>query len=131
MYMKFIKVFNRENAEKFNKEAPYHQVVIAGFFMENCPACKSFKPQWEKFIHEFVTNNHDALIAEIDSNQIHLVNFDTNTLEGFPSVFRVVKGGDIVEFNQSRTSEELGKFLKEAIGLKYGLNVKKIMRRQT
>ena len=48
--MRIIKVLTNKDAKHFNKEAPKYEVVIAGFFMVNCPACDAFKPEWNNFV---------------------------------------------------------------------------------
>ena len=90
--MRIIKVLTNKDAKHFNKEAPKYEVVIAGFFMVRCPACESFKPAWNNFVKS-CQNKDDprVLIAEVDSNQTSNVDFDTSTLEGFPTVYRDVK----------------------------------------
>ena len=61
--------------------------------MVKCPACEAFKPEWEKFVDSCKSEGDPkVLIAEIDSNQASRVNFDTSALEGFPTVYRDVKG---------------------------------------
>ena len=48
--MRIIKVLTNKDAKHFNKEAPKYEVIIAGFFMVNCPACKSFKPACDSYV---------------------------------------------------------------------------------
>ena len=115
--MTIIKIITDDDVNKFNRIAPKHEVVMAGFFMVGCHACKQFKPEWETFLKDAKENDDpNILIAEIDSNQTSKVNFDTSTLEGFPSVFiKHKKNDDIDEFKDSRTSDSLKKFLKMAV----------------
>jgi len=120
--MRIIKILTDEDVKGFNRAAPKHEIVMAGFFMVNCPACKAFKPEWDKFVDSCESQEEPkVLIAEIDSNQASRVNFDTSALEGFPTVYRDVKGEEgVVEFKQERTKKALRRFLKEAMAAKGG-----------
>jgi len=120
--MKIIKILTDKDVKGFNRAAPKHEIVMAGFFMVNCPACKAFKPEWDKFVDSCKSQeNPNILIAEIDSKQAGRVNFDTSALEGFPTVYRDVKGEKgVVEFKNERTKKALRHFLKEAMVTKGG-----------
>jgi len=127
--MRIIKVLTNKDAKHFNKEAPKYEVVIAGFFMVRCPACESFKPAWNNFVKS-CQNKDDprVLIAEVDSNQTSNVDFDTSTLEGFPTVYRDVKSIEgVEEFQKERSVKALHHFLKEAIAAKKKAHVRKDM----
>ena len=120
--MRIIKILTDKDVKDFNRAAPKHEIVIAGFFMVKCPACEAFKPEWEKFVDSCKSEGDPkVLIAEIDSNQASRVNFDTSALEGFPTVYRDVKGEEgVVEFKHERTKKALRRFLKEAMAAKGG-----------
>jgi len=127
--MRIIKVLTNKDAKHFNKEAPKYEVVIAGFFMVKCPACESFKPAWNNFVKS-CQNKDDprVLIAEVDSNQTSNVDFDTSTLEGFPTVYRDVKSIEgVEEFQKERSVKALHHFLKEAMVAKKKAHVRKHM----
>ena len=113
--MRIIKILTDKDAKGFNRVAPKHEIVMAGFFMVNCPACEAFKPEWKKFVNSCESEGDpNVLIAEIDSNQAGRVNFDTSALEGFPTVYRDAKGEEgVVEFKHERTKKALRRFLKE------------------
>lgn len=118
--MRIIKVLTNKDAKHFNKEAPKYEVVIAGFFMVNCPACDAFKPEWNNFVKSCENKEEPrVLIAEVDSNHAANVDFDTSALEGFPTVYRDVKTDDgVEEFKKERSAKALHHFLKEAIAAK-------------
>ena len=118
--MRIIKVLTNKDAKHFNKEAPKYEVVIAGFFMVNCPACDAFKPEWNNFVKSCENKEEPrVLIAEVDSNHAANVDFDTSALEGFPTVYRNVKTEDgVEEFKKERSAKALHHFLKEAIAAK-------------
>ena len=120
--MRIIKILTDKDAKSFNRAAPKHEIVMAGFFMVNCPACEAFKPEWDKFVNSCESEEDpNVLIAEIDSDQASRVNFDTSALEGFPTVYRDVKGEEgVVEFKHERTKKALRRFLKEAMAAKGG-----------
>jgi len=115
MYMKVIKVLTDDDVKNFNSEAAKHEVIMAGFFMEGCPHCVNFKPEWEKFIEQCESEDEpDVLIAEVDSNQAKKIDFDTSDLNGFPAVL-LNKKGEIKTFEDKRDSKSLRKFLKMAM----------------
>ena len=118
--MRIIKVLTNKDAKHFNKEAPKYEVVIAGFFMVNCPACDAFKPEWNNFVKSCEHKDEPrVLIAEVDSNHASNVDFDTSALEGFPTVYRDVKRDHgVEEFKRERSAKALHHFLKEAIAAK-------------
>ena len=122
-----LKIISDRDVQKFNQVVPKHEVVIAGFFMVNCPACEAFEEPWADFINDCKKKNDPGvLIAAVDSNQASKVKFDTSALEGFPSVFRDVKGEQgIVEFKKNRTREDLHEFLREAMAKKGGKKLRK------
>ena len=127
--MRIIKVLTNKDAKHFNKEAPKYEGVIAGFFMVRCPACESFKPAWNNFVKS-CQHKHEpsALIVEVDSNQASNVDFDTSTLEGFPTVYRDVKSIEgVEEFKKERSAKALHHFLKEAIAAKKKAHLRKHM----
>jgi len=127
--MRIIKVLTNKDAKHFNNEAPKYDVVIAGFFMVKCPACESFKPAWNNFVKS-CQNKDDprVLIAEVDSNQTSNVDFDTSTLEGFPTVYRDVKSIEgVEEFQKERSVKALHHFLKEAMAAKKKAHLRKHM----
>ena len=127
--MRIIKVLTNKDADHFNKEAPKYEVIIAGFFMVNCPACESFKPEWSNFVKSCKNKKEPrVLIAEVDSNQASNVDFDTSALEGFPTVYRNVKTEHgVKEFQRDRSARALHHFLKEAIAAKKKAHVRKHM----
>ncbi len=115
MYMKVIKVLTDDDVKNFNSEAAKHEVIMAGFFMEGCPHCVNFKPEWEKFVKQCESEDElDVLIAEVDSNQAKKIDFDTSNLNGFPAVL-LNKKGEIKTFEDKRDSKSLRKFLKMAM----------------
>ena len=66
--MRIIKILTDKDVKDFNRAAPKHEIVIAGFFMVKCPACEAFKPEWEKFVDSCKSEGDpNVLIAEIDS----------------------------------------------------------------
>jgi len=125
--MRIIKILTDKDVKGFNRAAPKHEIVMAGFFMVDCPACEAFKPEWDNFVNSCESEGApNVLIAEIDSDQAGKVNFDTSTLEGFPTVYRDVKGEEgVVEFKHERTKKALRRFLKEAMAAKGGGKRKK------
>ena len=127
--MRIIKVLTNKDAKHFNNEAPKYDVVIAGFFMVKCPACESFKPAWNNFVKSCENKAEPrVLIAEVDSNQTSNVDFDTSTLEGFPTVYRDVKSIEgVEEFQKERSVKALHHFLKEAMAAKKKAHLRKHM----
>jgi len=116
MYMKVIKVLTDDDVKNFNIEAPKHEVIMAGFFMEGCPHCVNFKPEWEKFVKQCESEDDpNILIAEVDSNQAKKIDFDTSNLNGFPAVL-LNKKGEIKTFEGKRDLDSLREFLKIAMG---------------
>ena len=130
--MTIIKILTDKDVIDFNKAAPKHEIVMAGFFMVNCPACEAFKPEWNKFVNSCESEGDpNVLIAEVDSNQASRVNFDTSALEGFPMVFKKAKGEkNAVEFKHERTKKALHRFLKEAMEAKGGGKKRKTKKRR-
>ena len=64
--MKVLKVASNSVVNAFNKEAQMRPIVMVGFFMEGCPACMAFKPEWNKFLTSCKNEqNPDVLLAEV------------------------------------------------------------------
>jgi len=88
--MKVIKVLTDDDVKNFNSEAAKHEVIMAGFFMEGCPHCVNFKPEWEKFVKQCESEDEpDVLIAEVDSNQAKKIDFDTSDSESLKKFLKM------------------------------------------
>ena len=100
-------------------------IIGGGFY--GCYIAKKIKENFKNIKIEIYEKNTD-LIAEVDSNQTSNVDFDTSTLEGFPTVYRDVKSIEgVEEFQKERSVKALHHFLKEAIAAKKKAHVRKDM----
>jgi hypothetical protein len=133
MYMPVLKIVTHDDVDTFKKKQPEYETVIAGFFMVNCPACKAFKPEWNKFINSCKKDekNSKVLITEVPHNFSSEIDFDTSQLDGFPTVFGKHKDETPKMFKGDRTQDSLKKFLKMLVEKNQSGGKKRRRRRKT
>jgi hypothetical protein len=90
------------------------------FFTTWCPHCKTAKPEWEKVKAEYSgksVNGYSLIFTEIDctkeSPDLEKL-IAQYKIEGYPTI-KLVKDGQVVEFNAKPTSETLTQFINTAI----------------
>jgi hypothetical protein len=119
-----VNEFNHEMQLFNNKEESQYDAVMAGFFMENCPACKGFKPEWDKFENYCSSKKTqpNVLVAKVPHHLASNIDFDTSKLNGFPTVLgqnkEMKKKGKIKMFNDERSMKSLKSFLNSLVNKK-------------
>ena len=112
--MKIIEI----NTSNINKESITKilssKICLIGVFSKLCIHCKNMKPQWKLLKKKLKKFNCNALLFEIDSDQLNHIGYDTLTknINGLPSIMVFKKGKLIKEYNGNRTSEDMFNFFK-------------------
>ena len=112
--MKIIEI----NTSNINKESITKllssKICLIGVFSKLCIHCKNMKPQWKLLKKKLKKFNCNALLFEIDSDQLNHIGYDslTKNVNGLPSIMIFKKGKLIKEYNGNRTSEDMFKFFK-------------------
>jgi thiol-disulfide isomerase/thioredoxin len=103
-----------------NTTPPNKTAELMLFFTTWCPHCKTAKPEWEKVKAEYSgksVNGYSLIFTEIDctkeSPDLEKL-IAQYKIEGYPTI-KLVKDGQVVEFNAKPTSETLTQFINTAI----------------
>jgi len=129
MYMKVIIIENHDDVNEFNhemqlfnnKKESFYDAVMAGFFMENCPACEGFKPEWDKFENYCSSEKikPNVLVAKVPHHLASNLDFDTSKLNGFPTVLgqnkQMIKNKKVKMFDGERSIKSLKSFLNSLV----------------
>ena len=87
------------------------------FYVDWCPHCKTAKPEWEQVKTEYegkTVNGYNIIFTEVNcTNETPDVEKMVNTykIEGYPTI-KLLKDGQIVEFDAKPTKSNLEQFLK-------------------
>jgi len=80
---------------------------VTYYYMDGCPHCRNFKPEWEKFKAAAAAAGIEALdVAAQDMGSV------TPKVVGFPTVHVEVKG-KVTEYKGERTADALHAFVKK------------------
>lgn len=94
---------------KANKEGFTSNAKVTYFFMPECPWCKAFMPEWEKFVT--LAKKEGYTTQEIDATDpANQKTVQDKAVKGFPTV--IVSKGKDVEYSGERTADDLNKFIK-------------------
>jgi len=115
------KTNKREGLENNTPPPPTNKTAeLVLFFTTWCPHCKTAKPEWEKVKAEYTgkpVNGYNLIFTEVDCTK---ENPDLEKLiapykiEGYPTI-KLIKDGQVIEFNAKPTSETLTQFINTAI----------------
>jgi thiol-disulfide isomerase/thioredoxin len=83
--------------------------VVTYFFLPECPWCKAFKPEWDKFV-ELAKKEGIQTVAVDASDEANREEVSRKGVKGFPTV--IVSKDKDHEFTGERTAAELLKFVK-------------------
>lgn len=109
-----------------NNELPLQQsggdtAEVLFFFADWCPHCKTAKPIWEDIKNEYQNiqiNHYNVIFTEIDcSNEDDKYAeqmMSKYNVEGYPTI-KLIKSGQVIEFDAKPTKENLTKFLHSVI----------------
>jgi len=116
-----VNEFNHEMQLFNNKKDSFYDAVMAGFFMENCPACEGFKPEWDKFENYCSSKKTqpNVLVAKVPHHLAANLDFDTSKLNGFPTVLgqnkQMIKKKRVKMFDGERSMKSLKSFLNSLV----------------
>jgi thiol-disulfide isomerase/thioredoxin len=104
LFMALIGVFVMKNKVDFFGD----KTTVEYFYMESCPWCQKFMPEWQKFEDAAKAAGIDAKKAEASTapDKIEMYN-----IHGFPTVM-VTKNGKSEEYQGDRTADALMAFVK-------------------
>jgi thiol-disulfide isomerase/thioredoxin len=89
---------NREMFEDAN------QPLVEYFYMNGCPWCEKFDPEWTKFTEVAKTNGINTKKYEASEASDKLAQYG---ITGFPSIMITKSGGKPTEYKGDRTSDAL------------------------
>ncbi len=110
-------LFNANNEHRQNPQGNKAEIVM--YFADWCPNCKNAKPEWNAVKAKYdgkEVNGYTIIFVEYDctdgSEETNRF-LDKNEVEGFPTI-RILKNGDVIEYQAKPTRETLEEFIKTA-----------------
>jgi protein disulfide-isomerase-like protein len=104
---------NTKNLELFVD----NKVKMMFFYADWCGHCKTFKPEWEKFVKKVSKDEllkGRVILSKYNSDKEKEV-FNKYAIKSFPTVLLIDKDANIQTFNGERSVEGLLSFLNENI----------------
>ena len=96
-------------------------VELILFYVDWCPHCKTAKPAWDQVKSEYngtTKNGYTIVFTDInctaDDNPESDRMMNQYKIEGFPTI-KMLKDGQVIEFDAKPTQDSLTKFLNTAI----------------
>lgn len=96
------------------------QAELMLFYVDWCPHCKTAKPEWEEIKAKYdgkTINGYNVLFTEVNcTNETPEIEEMMNKykIEGYPTI-KLLKDGQIVEFDAKPTKETLDQFLNSVL----------------
>jgi thiol-disulfide isomerase/thioredoxin len=96
------------------------QAELLFFYADWCPHCKTAKPVWEKLKEQYqnkMVRGYHIIFTEVNcTNETAETEQMMNkyNIEGFPTI-KLLKDGQIIEFDAKPTSETLNEFLNTVL----------------
>jgi thiol-disulfide isomerase/thioredoxin len=117
-----LKTSYNANSEYGNKdnENSNKQAEMLLFYAEWCPHCKTAKPNWDAIRNQYqnkTINGYHVIFTEVNcttetAETEQMMN--KYNIEGFPTI-KLLKDGQIVEFDAKPTRETLNEFLNTVL----------------
>jgi hypothetical protein len=119
---KFKTTYHTNNEGKNNNEYNEQdkQAELLFFYADWCPHCKTAKPVWEKLKEQYqnkMIHGYHIIFTEVNcTNETAETEQMMNkyNIEGFPTI-KLLKDGQIIEFDAKPTSETLNEFLNTVL----------------
>lgn len=86
------------------------KITVTYFFLPECPYCKEFKPEWDKF-KEAASKDASLKVVEVDAST-NPAAASAKDVKGFPTVLITEDGGKDKEYAGPRTAADLMKAAK-------------------
>jgi len=78
------------------------------YYMTNCGHCKTFTPEWDKFVQNYTGN---IKFKKVEMNQAGK-DIEKYNIKGFPTVLIMDDNGETKEYDGPRTSDGLKKYFE-------------------
>lgn len=112
--------YNHNSEQGTNNSASKNTAELLFFFADWCPHCKSAKPIWNDLKAEYenkTINGYKIVFTEIDcseeSAEVEKL-MNQYSIEGYPTI-KLLKDGQIIEYDAKPSKEILVKFLNTAL----------------
>ena len=100
-----------------NENQRQQKAEVHFFNVDWCPHCTKAKPEWKAFkknydgkeVNGYLVNCIDANCTEESSENTALI--QTYKIDSYPTI-KMIKGGDIIDFDAKISSDSLGKFIE-------------------
>jgi hypothetical protein len=103
------------------QDAPSNKVAeIMLFYVDWCPHCKTAKPEWQQVKTEMDgknINGYKVIFTEVNCTEETAENeklMNTYKIQGYPTI-KLIKDGQVVEFDAKPTKSSLTQFLNTAL----------------
>jgi len=116
----FQSKFIANNEMPVPNESNSKNAELLFFYAEWCPHCKTAKPVWEDTSAEYenkTINGYNVTFTEVncttENGRVESL-MNKYKIEGFPTI-KLVKDGQVIEFDAKPTKENLTQFLNTAL----------------
>ena len=90
--------------------------VLEYYYMESCPHCNDFNPEWEKLAAEFTKEKIQIELKKIDLQAPeHKELVQERGVSGAPTIMFVKGGAAPIEYQGDRTSAKIVQYVKKAV----------------
>ena len=107
----------RQNREGFQAES---KCTVYAFVADWCPHCQNAKPVIDNVKNNAPKNVDVEVVNEADSNSKDLM--AKYSVRGFPTIILIKPDGEVVEFEQRVTEENLNEFLNANANVNVNVN---------
>ena len=99
--MKILQLNNEDDMAQFNISMKANKHVFLLIYMEGCGPCNDTRPEWKKIENSFNDDKNgkynNAVVAEIEKDNLNKLTFIKDDPKGFPSIKYISKNGSLQE----------------------------------
>ena len=99
--MQILQLNNESEMTEFNNSMKANKQVFLLIYMEGCGPCNDTLPEWKKIENAFNDNKNgkynNAVVAEIEKDNLNKLTFIKDEPKGFPSIKYISKNGSLQE----------------------------------
>lgn len=113
--VKYVNVL-KLNAENYNQTLADNRYVFVEYYSPNCGHCVRFAPEYEKLASKVKEEGLGFVVAAVDLVTESEVS-EWVEIQGYPTL-RLIVNGRAIDYNGERDSDEIIKFVSQAINSK-------------
>lgn len=115
--MKFVSITPDNVSEYETIVETQHKPSFVKLYRTNCGYCQMIKPAWDALENNANISDLDIAIIEVREDALESINHEsTKNFQGFPTIRLVINGKIKKEYEGSRSTDDMVKFIKENLG---------------